>query len=296
MEGSAILCTRGAMAAGAGMIRLGSPGDPSDAPGPPRPCVCTCRRRGGPAPFLEATAKCKAIVLGPGLGTGGGRGGGDPGRASPRVPAAAGHRRRRAHPRWRRGSGTHTMLDQAETRPSILTPHDGEGPRMAGSTPGRPAWARARRLAEATGAVVLLKGPLTTVAVASAAVTFRFWRPEVTGREAVLVGYDRQSASAFCQRYRLVARISIHGRKRRAQPTDRTLHPERIARRRLADDRRPVPPSSSPPTPHGQRHPHASPPEPAFSRSSAFTHVVTATSWLDFGLIRLVERRSPSQG
>ena len=45
--------------------------------------------------------------------------------------------------------------------------------------------------------------------VASAAVTFRFWRPEVTGREAVLVGYDRQSASAFCQRYRLVARISM---------------------------------------------------------------------------------------
>ena len=31
MEGSAVLCTRGAMAAGAGMIRLGSPGDPSAA-------------------------------------------------------------------------------------------------------------------------------------------------------------------------------------------------------------------------------------------------------------------------
>ena len=31
MEGAAILCTRGAMAAGAGMIRLGSPGDPTAA-------------------------------------------------------------------------------------------------------------------------------------------------------------------------------------------------------------------------------------------------------------------------
>ena len=31
MEGAAILCTRGAMAAGAGMIRLGSPGDPAAA-------------------------------------------------------------------------------------------------------------------------------------------------------------------------------------------------------------------------------------------------------------------------
>ncbi|MGZ4414656.1 MAG: hypothetical protein ACXVRZ_09845 [Gaiellaceae bacterium] len=45
--------------------------------------------------------------------------------------------------------------------------------------------------------------------VASGAVTFRFWRPERTGRKAVLVGYDRQSASAFCQHYRLVARISM---------------------------------------------------------------------------------------
>jgi hypothetical protein len=40
-------------------------------------------------------------------------------------------------------------------------------------------------------------------------VTFRFWRPEATGRKAVLVGYDRQSASTFCRRYRLVARISM---------------------------------------------------------------------------------------
>ena len=31
MEGAAVLCTRGAMAAGAGMIRLGSPGDPAAA-------------------------------------------------------------------------------------------------------------------------------------------------------------------------------------------------------------------------------------------------------------------------
>ena len=61
MEGSAILCTRGAMAAGAGMIRLGSPGDPAAAW--PTEAV----RMHLPAPdwadaFLEATAKCKAVV------------------------------------------------------------------------------------------------------------------------------------------------------------------------------------------------------------------------------------------
>ena len=43
--------------------------------------------------------------------------------------------------------------------------------------------------------------------VASADVTMRYWRPAVTGRSALVVGYSR-SAAAFCDRYRLVARIS----------------------------------------------------------------------------------------
>ena len=43
MEGAAMLCTRGAMAAGAGMIRLGSPGDTRRPPGRPRPCGCAAR-------------------------------------------------------------------------------------------------------------------------------------------------------------------------------------------------------------------------------------------------------------
>ncbi len=48
--------------------------------------------------------------------------------------------------------------------PSILTPHDGEYARLNGAAPGADRLVAARALARATGAVVLLKGPLTAVA------------------------------------------------------------------------------------------------------------------------------------
>ncbi len=56
-----------------------------------------------------------------------------------------------------------TLLDK-RSAPSILTPHDGEYARLAGSAPGEDRLEAARRLARATGAVVLLKGSLTAVA------------------------------------------------------------------------------------------------------------------------------------
>ena len=68
MEGAAILCTRGAMAAGAGMIRLGSPGNPS-APWPTEAVRMQLPAEGWAGAFLEATGKCKAVVIGPGLST-----------------------------------------------------------------------------------------------------------------------------------------------------------------------------------------------------------------------------------
>ncbi len=43
--------------------------------------------------------------------------------------------------------------------------------------------------------------------VASADVTMRYWRPQVAGRQALVVGYSR-AAAGFCSGYRLVARIS----------------------------------------------------------------------------------------
>jgi hydroxyethylthiazole kinase-like uncharacterized protein yjeF len=48
--------------------------------------------------------------------------------------------------------------------PTVLTPHDGEFARVAGSPPGDDRLAATRDLASRIGAVVLLKGPLTAVA------------------------------------------------------------------------------------------------------------------------------------
>ena len=160
-----MLCTRGAMAAGAGMIRLGSPGDPSAA-WPTEAVRMHLPAEGWAGAFLEATAKCKAVVIGPGLGTG------DAVAEEIRaviaaVPRAAGDRRRRADRARRRGCGAHRCSSK-RSAPSVLTPHDGEYARIAGSMPGPDRLAASRGLASATGAVVLLKGPLTAVAAPDA--------------------------------------------------------------------------------------------------------------------------------
>src|SRR6202044_13098 len=68
MEGSAILCTRGAMAAGAGMIRLGTPGDPA-GPWPVEAVRASLTTHRWAGALLAATSRCKALVIGPGLGT-----------------------------------------------------------------------------------------------------------------------------------------------------------------------------------------------------------------------------------
>jgi hydroxyethylthiazole kinase-like uncharacterized protein yjeF len=60
-------------------------------------------------------------------------------------------------------------LFEKRSAPSILTPHDGEYARINGAAPGPDRLAAARALARATGAVVLLKGPLTAVASPSEA-------------------------------------------------------------------------------------------------------------------------------
>ncbi len=164
MEGSAILCTRGAMAAGAGMIRLGSPGDPTAAW--PIEAVRMHLPAGEWAgAFLDATTKCKAAVIGPGLGTGD-----DVAEEIRSVIAAA------PVPLVVDADALTALGDAAAARavlskrsaPSILTPHDGEYARLAGSMPGPDRLAAARGLAAATGAVVLLKGSLTAVAAPDA--------------------------------------------------------------------------------------------------------------------------------
>jgi 4-amino-4-deoxy-L-arabinose transferase-like glycosyltransferase len=57
--------------------------------------------------------------------------------------------------------------------------------------------------------------------VASVDVTMRYWRPQVDGRRALLVGYSGRAAD-FCAGYRLVARIATpHGSNERGEPIAR---------------------------------------------------------------------------
>jgi ADP-dependent NAD(P)H-hydrate dehydratase / NAD(P)H-hydrate epimerase len=160
MEGAAVLCTGGAMAAGAGMIRLGSPGNP-DAAWPTEAVRMHLPGEGWAGAFVEATAKCKAVVLGPGLGTGEARA--EEIRAviaAVPVPLVIDADALRA---LGDAAAARVLIDK-RSAPSILTPHDGEYARISGAMPGEDRLAAARALARATGAIVLLKGSLTAVA------------------------------------------------------------------------------------------------------------------------------------
>jgi hydroxyethylthiazole kinase-like uncharacterized protein yjeF len=163
MEGSAILCTRGAMAAGAGMIRLGSPGSPSAA-WPTEAVRMHLPAEGWAGAFVEASAKCKAVVLGPGLGTG--EATAEEIRAviaAVPVPLVIDADALTALAGLGSMAAARALIDK-RSAPSILTPHDGEYARLNGSAPTDDRLASARALAHATGAVVLLKGALTAVA------------------------------------------------------------------------------------------------------------------------------------
>ena len=157
MTGAPALAARGAYRAGAGMVRLGVPGgDPADLPAGEAVGI-TLPAQGWADAAREVASRCQAVVVGPGLGRAEGTGAavralvaGSPvpvvvdadglnalGRVDDGVPAGA---------------------------PLVLTPHDGEYARLLGGPPGPDRIAAARRLAAASGAVALLKGPTTAVA------------------------------------------------------------------------------------------------------------------------------------
>jgi hydroxyethylthiazole kinase-like uncharacterized protein yjeF len=142
------------------MVRLGSPGDPV-ATWPVEVVRMHLPEQGWAGAFLEASAKCKALVIGPGLGTAAETA--DEIRAA--VAAAPVPVVVDADALTALGdtSAARTLLDK-RSAPSILTPHDGEYARLAGAAPGPDRLAAALWLAESTGAIVLLKGPLTAVA------------------------------------------------------------------------------------------------------------------------------------
>ena len=157
MTGAAALCTAAAYRAGSGMVRLGVPGG-SLADLPATEAVGVDLPGDGWADVaLEVASRCRSVVVGPGLGRAKGTG------AQVRWLVS-----RSACPVVVDADGL-SVLGRLDTRPLeasatvVLTPHDGEYERLVGSPPGPDRVAAARRLAELSGAIALVKGPTTAV-------------------------------------------------------------------------------------------------------------------------------------
>ncbi len=164
MTGSAHLATRAAQRAGAGYVRLSSPGAGFDPFAPTEAVGTELPEDGWAAQVASGLDRFKALAVGPGLGTS------DATQqqirdvvraAQPAVvvdgdglTALAG------------GDGPASVIGArpAGAGPVVLTPHDGELARLIGRQPGADRLAEARDLAAAAGAVVLLKGSTTVVA------------------------------------------------------------------------------------------------------------------------------------
>lgn len=153
MSGAPTLAARGAQRAGAGYVRLSTPG--ALATGPIEAVAVELPSDGWARAVLEDAGRVKAIVVGPGLH-------GDGTNTSEVRALVAGAN----VPVVVDGTGL-TALGRDWRAPSgagvVLTPHDGEYAKLTGAPPDADRFAAARRLSAASGAVVLLKGPTTIV-------------------------------------------------------------------------------------------------------------------------------------
>jgi NAD(P)H-hydrate epimerase len=159
MTGSVHLAARAAQRTGAGMVRVASPGLDHD-PGLPTEAVgIAVPAAGWDGVVLEQLARAHALVVGPGLGL-----------SAPTVTSVHQVVAGAAVPVLVDGDGLTALGDQAgavigrRSAPTVVTPHDGEFARLAGTPPGDDRIAAARGLAREIAAVVLLKGPTTVVA------------------------------------------------------------------------------------------------------------------------------------
>ena len=158
MTGAGHLVAAAAQRAGAGMVRLGSPGVADDPARPTEAVGLELPQVGWAGAVLDAAPRFQALVIGPGLGT-----------AAPTQAAILDLLAGCDRPAVVDGDGL-TALGRDVARlvnrgaPTVLTPHDREYERLAGRRPDRDRLAAARSLAAEAGSVVLLKGPTTVVA------------------------------------------------------------------------------------------------------------------------------------
>jgi len=159
MTGAAHLAARAAQRAGAGMVRVASPGVGHDPALPTEAVGIQVPAAGWDDAVLAQLDRVGALVVGPGLG-----------RGAPAVTVVHHLVGAADVPVLVDGDGLWALGDQVvdlvgrRTAPTVLTPHDGEYARLAGHPPGDDRLSAARDLAAATGAIVLLKGPTTVVA------------------------------------------------------------------------------------------------------------------------------------
>jgi hydroxyethylthiazole kinase-like uncharacterized protein yjeF len=161
MTGAAHLAAAAAFRAGAGMVRVASPGVEHDPGLPTEAIAVPVPVAGWEGAVRDQLGRAGALIVGPGLGL------------SAPNEAAVGHVVADAEvPTLVDGDGLTALGERAAellgrrstTAPVVLTPHDGEFARLAGGPPGADRCAAARGLAARVGAVVLLKGPTTVVA------------------------------------------------------------------------------------------------------------------------------------
>ncbi len=155
MTGAATLTARGAQRAGAGYVRLSTPGGVAGEGAPLEAVGVALPADGWAGEVLGGIERFRAVAVGPGLG---------------RLDAVSAEVRCLASscpvPLVVDGDG----LAALGLRPTglaattVLTPHDGEYARLCGQGPGLDRLDAARRLAAHSGATVLLKGPTTVVA------------------------------------------------------------------------------------------------------------------------------------
>lgn len=157
MTGAPAMCAAAAYRAGSGMVRLGVPGGAlADLPATEAVGV-ELPADGWADVALDVASRCRAVVVGPGLGRAKGTG------AQVRWLVS-----RSACPVVVDADGL-SVLGRLDGRPLeasapvVLTPHDGEYERLLGTAPGPDRVVAARRLAEVSGAIALLKGPTTAV-------------------------------------------------------------------------------------------------------------------------------------
>ena len=163
MEGAAALCARAAMRAGAGYVRLSTPGE-STMQLPTEVVIRHLEPVHWEQSILPDLGRFRSLVIGNGLGT------------SPETVASVlnvlAAAKEHALPTVVDADALTALASLGVNDAAaaflgghaVLTPHDGEFARLAGAAPGEDRISAARELAQRSGSVVLLKGSATVVA------------------------------------------------------------------------------------------------------------------------------------